>query len=144
AGQAPSRRRPLSSNVRRHVKPRDPLERAQILARFERTSEAIAVVRQALQEEPHRTDLQRERAELETRRANLGGIGALKHQLVGWSYLLASFGLVFAPLYALLASTEFDNLSLTGMQILIVISALVLALAVLVYVAIRVFLWLWF
>lgn len=126
------------------MKSRDPLERAQILARFDRTSEAIAVVRQALHAEPHRADLLRELAELETHRANLGGIGAVKHQLVGWSYLLASLGLVFLPVYALLASTRFDDVSPTGMQLLIGLGVLVLLLVVLIYIAIRVFLWLWF
>lgn len=134
------------SNVRRHMKPPDPLERAQILARFDRTAEAIAVARQALREEPYRVDLREELLELERRQANLGGAGAAKHQLVGWTYLLASFGLVFSPVYALLhfGKAQVDALSLTGLQSVLALGAVVLALVLLLYVGLRVFLWLWF
>lgn len=128
------------------MKARDPLDRARILARFDRVTEAIADLRKALSEDPTRADIRQELAELELRQMHSSGVGAAKHKLAAWMYLLGSYAIVFSPLYVLLrfGEDQINTMSFSGLQGGFKIGGGIVALIVMILAAQLLFLRLWF
>lgn len=126
------------------MRPLDPLNRAQILARFDRVSEAIAVVRGALQADPTRVDLQKELVELTQREAHSSGVGALKHQLAGWFYFLVSFAVVYSPVFFFVRAAGDRLDKVDAEQEILSVCVFIAFIVAMVFPALRLFLWLWF
>ena len=126
----------------------DPLARANILARFGRTKEAIASLQTAVESDTSNAELQAKLKELlaEHPTSSKQRATIAIHLTMSWVLLCSSFLLVFFPFYHLarLQTSSFSAPSFGGLALLLVVGGALVGLVVLVYVALHLFLRCWF